>query len=113
MAETIQPGAGFLLVQPIEKPKSVAGGQIAIPDEGSKERPVKGRVIAVGAKHWEDGQYHEAENEAGDLIIYHAYAGIEYKDEDRNDWRLIPFTGDQRPVATIKETSAKPEKGAK
>lgn len=113
MAKTIQPQAGYLLVQPIEKPKSVAEGAIAIPDEGSKERPVKGRVVAVGDKIWNDGVMHSAENKVDDIIIYHAYAGQEYIDDSRQEWRLIPFVGEQRPVATIIETTDKPEKGSK
>lgn len=110
MAETIQPTAGYLLVQPIEKPGVTEGG-IAIPDEGGKERPVKGRVLAVGAKLWDDGAYHEAENKVDDVVIYHAYAGVEYKNDYGQAWRLIPFVGDQRPVATVKDTTAKAEKG--
>lgn len=113
MAETIQPMAGYLLVQPIEKPNSIADGTISIPDEGSKERPVKGRVVGVGRGIWYDGKHQDAENKVGDLIIYHAYAGIEYQNADRQDWRLIPFVGDQRPVATIKDTPVKPEKESK
>jgi chaperonin GroES len=100
MAETINPSAGYLLVQPSKKSKETAGG-LVLPDEATKERPVTGRVVAVGADYWHDGTNNKSEFEVGDTVIYHAYAGGEYKDEFDNAWRLLPFYGDQRPIGKI------------
>jgi chaperonin GroES len=74
----IRPLNDRLLVQRTEEEAKSTGG-IIIPDT-AKEKPQKGKVIAVGpGKLGEDGRRTPLDIKAGDHILFAKYAGTEIK----------------------------------
>lgn len=63
-----------VIVHPIEEETTTASG-IVIPDTVSKEKPMKGKVIAVGPG--KDGQPMDVKE--GDVVIFTKYAPTEIK----------------------------------
>jgi chaperonin GroES len=51
---------------------------IVLPDT-AKEKPQRGRVLAVGKGHYEDGQLIPVDLQVGDEIVYSKYGGTEVK----------------------------------
>ena len=76
----IRPLQDRILVQPI-KEKDVRKGGIIIPDS-AKEKPIEGRVKAVGAgKVGDDGKRLKPDVKIGDKVLYSKYGGTEIKIE--------------------------------
>ena len=74
----IKPLADRVVVQRIEEEEEKKGG-IIIPDT-AKERPQKGKVIAVGPGRLNDkGERMPMEVKEGDLVLFSKYAGTEVK----------------------------------
>lgn len=74
----IKPLADRVVVQRIEEEEEKKGG-IIIP-ETAKERPQKGKVIAVGPGRLNDkGERMPMEVKEGDLVLFSKYAGTEVK----------------------------------
>lgn len=74
----IKPMNDRLLVQRTEEEAKSAGGVI-IPDT-AKEKPQKGKVIAVGpGKVGDDGRRTPPDVKVGDSILFSKYAGTEIK----------------------------------
>ncbi len=74
----VRPLQDRLLVRRVEELETTKGG-IIIPDS-AKERPLEGKVIAVGAgKRLEDGTLVALDVKAGDRILFGKYAGTEIK----------------------------------
>ena len=70
-----------VVVRRIEEDTKTAGG-IIIPDT-AKEKPMKGKVIAVGSGRLdEDGKRIPMEVKKGDRILFGKYAGTEIKIDD-------------------------------
>jgi chaperonin GroES len=81
MAIKIQPLADRVIVKPIEREEITKGG-IVLPDT-VKERPVEGKVLAVGpGKLTDDGKRVPMDIKVGDIIIYTKYGGTEIKVDD-------------------------------
>jgi len=71
-----------VLVRRIEEREQRKGG-IIIPD-AAKEKPMEGKVIAVGSgKVDDDGKRTPLEVKAGDRVLFGKYAGTEIKIEDK------------------------------
>jgi chaperonin GroES len=76
----LRPLQDRILVQRIEEEKTTKGG-IIIPDT-AKEKPVEGKVTAVGnGKVGEDGKRVALEVKKGDRILFGKYSGTEVKIE--------------------------------
>jgi chaperonin GroES len=74
----IKPLDDRVLVKPSESQEKTASG-IYLP-EGAKEKPVHGKVIAVGPGKLNDkGNRVAVCVKKGDLVVYGAYAGTEVK----------------------------------
>ena len=74
----IQPLHDRILVQPILE-KEVRKSGIIIPDS-AKEKPIEGRVKAVGkGKVGDDGKPVKLEVKVGDKVLYSKYGGTEIK----------------------------------
>ena len=74
----VRPLHDRLLVRRVEEVEKTKGG-IIIPD-AAKERPLEGKVLAVGAgKRLEDGTLVKLDVKAGDRILFGKYAGTEIK----------------------------------
>ena len=83
----IRPLQDRIMVQPILE-KDVRKGGIIIPDS-AKEKPIEGRVKAVGAgKLGDDGKRVKPDVKVGDKVLYSKYAGTELK-VDGDDYLLM------------------------
>ena len=68
-----------VIVKPIETETTTASG-IVIPDTASKEKPMRGEVIAVGpGKCDEKGKCTPPQVKKGDTVIFTNYAPTEFK----------------------------------
>ena len=77
----IRPLQDRILVKRLEEETKTAGG-IIIPDT-AKEKPMEGKVIAVGSGRIdESGKRHALEVKAGDRVLFGKYAGTEVKIDD-------------------------------
>jgi chaperonin GroES len=86
MGKNLRPLHDRIIVQRLNEDEKTAGG-IIIPDS-AKEKPQKGKVIAVGkGKVAEDGAVRPLDVRAGDVVLFGKYAGTEVKIE--NEDRLI------------------------
>ena len=78
----IKPLQDRLVVKPEEEEIKTAGG-IIVPDTVSKEKPMKGKVIAAGpGKFGEDGKRLPMDVKVGDKVMYGKYSGTEFKFDD-------------------------------
>jgi chaperonin GroES len=74
----IRPLADRLVVKRVEQEEKSKGG-IIIPDT-AKEKPVEGKVIAVGSgKTLKNGKVRPVEVKAGDRVLFGKYSGNEIK----------------------------------
>jgi chaperonin GroES len=72
----VKPLEDRVLVKPMDPETKTASG-LYLP-ESSKEKPVKGEVIAVGpGKRLENGKRAEMGVRIGDTVVYGKYAGTE------------------------------------
>ena len=77
----VQPLNDRVLVVRVEEKEQKKGG-IIIPDS-AKEKPMEGKVIAVGNGRLEKGKRIPLEVKAGDRILFGKYAGTEIKIDDK------------------------------
>jgi chaperonin GroES len=74
----IRPLHDRIIVKRLQETEKTAGG-LYIPDT-AKEKPVEGRVIAVGSgKILEDGTVRKPDVKAGDKVLFAKYSGSEVK----------------------------------
>jgi chaperonin GroES len=79
----IRPLQDRILVQPIRE-KEVRKSGIIIPDS-AQEKPIEGRVKAIGAgKVGDDGKRVALDVKVGDKVLYSKYGGTEIKIEGDN-----------------------------
>jgi chaperonin GroES len=83
MAMNLRPLADRLVVEPQEQEEVTASG-IVLP-ETAKERPQKGRVVAVGPGRYgdDDDERVPMDVKEGDLVLFAKYAGTEIKIDDK------------------------------
>lgn len=77
----IRPLGDRVLVEPIEEKEQTVGG-IIIPDS-AKEKPMQGKVIAIGKKLDKDGKEVKFDVKVGDMVLLPKYGGTEVKVEDK------------------------------
>ena len=73
----IRPLGDRVLVEPIEEKEQTVGG-IIIPDS-AKEKPMQGKVLAVGKKLDTDGKEIAFDVKKGDTVLLPKYGGTEVK----------------------------------
>jgi chaperonin GroES len=75
----LKPLGDRLIVQAVEEEETTSSG-IVLPDT-AKEKPQKGKVIAVGEGNWdEDGEKRiPLDVSTGDEVLYSKYGGTEIK----------------------------------
>ena len=79
----VKPLGDRVIIERIEDSEQKSAGGIIIPDT-AKEKPVKGKVVAVGpGAIQEDGKRASMEVKAGDMVLYGKYAGTEMKVEGK------------------------------
>ena len=77
----IRPLGDRVLVEPIDV-KEVTKGGIIIPD-AAKEKPMEGKVVAIGKKRDDDGKEIPFDVKVGDKILLPKYGGTEVKINDK------------------------------
>lgn len=78
----LKPIGDKIIVEPEKEEEKTKSG-IVLPDT-AKEKPQKGKVIAVGpGKILDNGQRSPIEVKEGDIVIYSKYAGTEVKIDDK------------------------------
>jgi len=73
----VKPLRDRVLVKPLEETETTKGG-IVLPDT-AKEKPQRGKVVAVGSGKVKHGQVIPLEVKEGDVIIYEKYGPSEIK----------------------------------
>ena len=73
----LKPLGDRLIVQALEEEETTASG-IVLPDT-AKEKPQRGKVLAVGKGRYEDGKLIPLDVAEGDEIVYSKYGGTEIK----------------------------------
>ena len=73
----LKPLGDRLIVRAIEEEETTASG-IVLPDT-AKEKPQRGKVLAVGPGRYEDGKLVPLDVKKGDEIIFSKYGGTEIK----------------------------------
>ena len=78
MAINIRPLGDRVIVEPIEKEETIAGG-LLLP-ETAKEKPQQGEVLAAGeGRRDEDGDRIPMDVAVGNKVLFAKYAGTEIK----------------------------------
>lgn len=78
MATNVRPLHDRVIVRRLDEEEKSAGG-IIIPDS-AKEKPVQGKVLAVGnGKILDDGSVRALDVKVDDTVIFSKYAGTEIK----------------------------------
>ena len=86
MTKKIRPLGARALVEPLET-KEVKKGGIIITDS-AKEKPMEGKVIAIGKKRDEDGKEIPFDIAVGDTVLMPKYGGTEVKIDDK-EYQLV------------------------
>jgi chaperonin GroES len=80
MATKLQPMADRVVIKPMPREEVTKGG-IVLPDT-AKEKPIEGKVIAVGPGGMsDDGKRIPLDVKVGDIVLYAKYAGTEIKED--------------------------------
>ena len=75
---SIRPSADKLVIEIIDDEEQTSGG-IFIPDS-AKEKPQKGKVVAVGSgRTLDNGEKEPMEIKVGEIVLYAKYAGTDIK----------------------------------
>jgi chaperonin GroES len=79
MTINIRPLGDRVIVEPVEKEETIAGGMLVLP-ETAKEKPQQGKVLAVGAgRRDDDGKRIPMDVELGQTVLFAKYGGSEIK----------------------------------
>ncbi|MGQ9500471.1 MAG: co-chaperone GroES [Anaerolineae bacterium] len=82
MSLNLTPLGDRVIVEPLESEEVTPGG-IVLP-ETAKERPQRGKVLAVGPGTRDDqGKRIPVEVKVGDVVLYGRYSGTEVKIKDK------------------------------
>ena len=77
----LRPLGANVVVEVEEVAEKTASG-IYIPDTASKEKPMQGKVLAVGKGGIVDGKRVPVDVKAGDSVVFAKYSGTEVKVEE-------------------------------
>lgn len=77
----IRPLGDRVLVEPVEEKEQMVGG-IYIPD-AAKEKPIKGKVLAIGQKFDKEHKEVPFSVKVGDEVLLPKYGGTEVKLDDK------------------------------
>lgn len=77
----LKPLGDRVVIEP-QKQEEVTASGIVLPEK-AKEKPMQGKIIAVGRGRMEKGQTVPLDVQEGDLVLYNKYAGTEVKVEQK------------------------------
>jgi chaperonin GroES len=79
MSLKLRPLADRVVVEPVEKEETFAGGELVLP-ETAKEKPQQGMILVAGPGRLdEDGKRIAMDVKEGDKVLFAKYAGTEVK----------------------------------
>lgn len=80
MALKLRPLHDRVVIKPLDREETFAGGQLVLP-ETAKEKPQQGEILAVGPGRFdEDGKRRmPLDVKVGDQVLFAKYAGTEVK----------------------------------
>ena len=79
----IKPLADHLFIEPVEEDKLTKSG-IILPDTAEKEKPIKGRVVAVGpGRRTDKGDLLTMSVKVGDMVLFKKYGLDEIEVDDK------------------------------
>ncbi len=83
MTLKLRPLADRVIVEPIERDETFAGGKLVLP-ETAKEKPQQGVILAAGPGRLDDdGKRIALDVQVGDRVLYAKYSGTEIKLDDK------------------------------
>lgn len=77
----ISPLGDRVVVRPIEKEEKVSASGIIIPDTADKEKPMKGKVVAVGPGKYDEDTLVPMQVKVGQTVLFSKYGYDEVKVE--------------------------------
>jgi chaperonin GroES len=83
MSIKIRPLSNKLVVSAIENESKTAGG-IVIPDTADKDKPMRGKVVAIGTGKYIDGKLQPLQVKVGDEVLFGKYAGTNFKFDSKD-----------------------------
>lgn len=85
----LKPLEDRVIIKAVEEEEKTASG-IVLPDT-AKEKPMKGKVIAVGDGKWDEEGKHRVPMDVavGDKVVYGKYSGTEYKTPDGDEVLIL------------------------
>lgn len=93
----LKPIGSRLIIEPVIE-NEVSKGGIILPDTADKEKPIQGKVIAIGlGKTLSNGQREVIDLKVGDKILFEKYGSEEYKVEEK-EFLVVDY---DRVVAVI------------
>ena len=75
----IEPLGDRVVVKPVSSEEKVSVSGIIIPDTAAKEKPMKGKVVAVGPGRYDDGDLIPMGVKVGQTVIFTKYGYDEVK----------------------------------
>ena len=94
----IKPLSNHIFLEPVEEEKTTKSG-IVLPETAEKEKPIKGRIIAVGpGKINEKGQRVPMSVKVGNLVLFKKYGPDEIEIDDKKY-----LVGDEDDILAILE----------
>ncbi|MGC9599012.1 MAG: co-chaperone GroES [Minisyncoccia bacterium] len=78
-----KPLSNHLFLEPVEEEKKTKGG-IVLPDTAEKEKPIKGKVLAVGlGKRNDKGELQPMSVKVGDIVLFKKYGPDEIEIDEK------------------------------
>lgn len=74
----IRPLSDRIVVEPHEAETKTKGG-IVLPDTADKDKPMQGKVIAIGNGKYIEGKLQPLQVKVGDTVLFGKYAGTNIK----------------------------------
>jgi len=94
----IKPLSNHIFLEPIQEEKTTKSG-IVLPETAEKEKPIKGKIVAVGpGKLNEKGEIIPMSVKVGDIVLFKKYGPDEIEIEDKKY-----LVGDEEDILAIIE----------
>jgi len=94
----IKPLSNHIFLEPVEEEKTTKSG-IVLPETAEKEKPIKGKIIAVGPGKLNDkGERNPMSVKVGDIVLFKKYGPDEIEIDDKKY-----LVGDEDDILAILE----------